>query len=362
MSPTLLRLWALLRTALTWWLRTLGEMVPPRLAEALSGDRDRLIVDIEPAQLIVRHRSGDHLREIARAAIPDVGFPERPAALTRQVGAGAAHAILRLTPDVAVRKLVQLPDTAAPTLRQILEHQLERHTPIEPTQVYFDYTVREHDRAQKRLTVELVMVLRSTIDSVTALARHWALTPHAIGLIEPDTWRARFDFRRPQRDAIRAPARRRLALAMLAVILAIGTAYATLAYRQRQADALEAAVDQMKTQALTASRLRAAIAKRVEQRDFLATKRLESPRVAVLNDVARTLGDDTWLTDLQLAGGKLRIGGYSLTASSLIALLQQRPGFANPHFESPVTRAVTGAGERFDLSVDIVPQSQTVRP
>lgn len=362
MSPTLHRLWLLLRTWLAWWLRELRGLVPARLAEALAGERDLLVIDIEPTRLIVRQRAGAQLTALADVAFPEGGTPARPPALTRALTHGHPAAIVRLAPTVAVRKLVPLPDGAAADLRAVLEHQLERHTPIDPEQLYFDHAVHGHDTTQKRLSVELVMVLRPTVDAVDRLVRSWGLVPRAIGLIEPGTWRTRFNFAPREAAAIARTTRRRLALAGLAASLLVIAAYASLRHAQRHADALEVMVAEARGQAQAASRLRAEIARRIEQRDFLVTKRLEASRLQVMTDLARTLGDDTWLTDLQLSGAKLRVGGYAQAASSLIPLLQQQPGFANPRFESPVTRATTGTGERFDLSVELAAPARGARP
>jgi general secretion pathway protein L len=362
MSPTLQRLVLLIVGWFGWWRRELAALVPPRLAESLAGERDLVIIDIGPREVAVRHRAGRALRDIARTAIPTTGLPARPPALARLITGGRRAAIVRLAPESAVTKLVQLPDTAATDLRAIVGHQLERHTPIEPAQLRFDVAVRQHDRAQKRLTVELAMVLRTTIDAVEALAHDWQLAPRAIGLVDPDHWRARFDFAGAARRDSAGAARRRLALVGLAGVLACAAAYASLDHQQRRAAALERVVAATKTEAQAAARVRADIAKRIEQRDFLGTRRHETPRLQVLNEIARVLGDDTWLTDLQLAGNKVRITGFTAAASNLIPLLQQQPTFANPRFESPVTRAVAGGGERFDLSFEIAGPQRLARP
>jgi general secretion pathway protein L len=362
MSPTLQRFALLIAGWFGWWCRELAALVPRRLAESWAGERDLVIVDIGPSEVAIRHRTGTAIRDIARAAIPAAGLPARPPALARLVTGGRRGAIVRLAPETAVTKLVQLPDSAAANLRAILEHQLERHTPIEPAQLRFDVAVSQHDRTQKRLTVELAMVLRSTIDAVEALARDWQLAPRAIGLIDPDDWRARFNFAAPRQAEGARALRRRVALAGLAGVLACAAAYTTLDHQERRAAALERIVAEAKAEAQAAARLRADIAKRVEQRDFLGTKRHETPRLQILNEIARVLGDDTWLTDLQLAGNKVRITGFTTSASNLIPLLQQQPTFANPRFESPVTRAVAGGGERFDLSLEIAGVQRLARP
>jgi len=353
MSPTLFRLWGMLGGALAWWLRELRALVPARLADSLAGARNRLIIDVLPTELVIHHRAGERVRELARVAIPATGLPQRPAALARLAADARLTTVVRLAPEVAVIKPVQLPDTAASSLRPILEHQLERHTPIEPAQLYFDHAVTGHDRARKRLSIELAMVLRTTIDGVDRLVREWGFAPRAIGLIEPTGWHTRFDFAPHGGVADRPRIRRRVALAGLAALLLCGAVGATLAHAEWQAATLAAATAEAKTHALAAGRLRAEIVKRLEQRDFLALKRAEPPRLQVLTEIARTFGDDTWLTDLQLTGTKIRAGGYAQSASALIPLLQQHAGFTNPHFESPVTRAVTGNGERFDLSFEI---------
>src|SRR5258708_5906964 len=98
MSPTLHRLWGIAARWVAWWLHELSGLIPRRLAEALAGERNLLIVDVGPTHVVIKHRSGEEVREIARTAIPETGLPARPPALARML-AGRPRAIVRLAPD-----------------------------------------------------------------------------------------------------------------------------------------------------------------------------------------------------------------------------------------------------------------------
>ena len=71
--------------------------------------------------------------------------------------------------------------------------------------------------------------------------------------------------------------------------------------------------------------------------------------------LSQALPDDTYLTELRVADGKLEITGVTREAASLIQIIEQTDQFKNATFFAPTTRAPLEVGEQFHIEAQIVP-------
>ena len=84
-------------------------------------------------------------------------------------------------------------------------------------------------------------------------------------------------------------------------------------------------------------------------------KRGSAATVIVLESLSQALPDDTYLTELHVADGKVEITGVTREAASLIQIIEQTDQFKNATFFAPTTRAPLEAGEQFHIEAQIVP-------
>src|SRR5262249_26113376 len=88
-----------------------------------------------------------------------------------------------------------------------------------------------------------------------------------------------------------------------------------------------------------------------------AKKRFTPATVIVLDQLASILPDGTYLTDLTLEGGRLRISGVSSNAVELVPLLEKSGHFRNASFYAPTTRLSGSTSDRFSIEATLAPQS-----
>jgi general secretion pathway protein L len=87
----------------------------------------------------------------------------------------------------------------------------------------------------------------------------------------------------------------------------------------------------------------------------LAQRKRESPAtVIVLESLSEALPDDTYLTELHVAQGKLEITGVTREAASLIQIIEQTDQFKKATFFAPTTRGPQEVGEQFHIQAQIV--------
>jgi general secretion pathway protein L len=90
----------------------------------------------------------------------------------------------------------------------------------------------------------------------------------------------------------------------------------------------------------------------------LERRKNETPAsVIVLDALSQVLPDNTYVTELHLAGNKLQIVGITGDAPSLISLIEQSRQFTRATFYAPTTRSPSDPGERFHIEAQIEPRN-----
>jgi general secretion pathway protein L len=138
-----------------------------------------------------------------------------------------------------------------------------------------------------------------------------------------------------------------LALSWTAAEQAIGNREATLAL-------LTADVVRERKAALDVETMRRDLTETQRRLDFMGERFSQKQAALVVADLSRILPDETWLYQLQVQNGEIRIYGYAPDAAQVIAILEKSGAFQNAQFRSPSTRRQGGEADRFDISAAIL--------
>ncbi len=365
----------MLARALAWWGAELGALLPPSVRRGLGLDPDIIVIDAtangidigidragrfatvgriakaEPEAATVVHETAAAVAEReAAAAAERATF----AALVAQATGDRERIALRIAPDQALAKTIELPLAAEENLRQVLAYEMERQTPFRADQVRFTYAVVGRDAVARRLTVALTVIPNETVERQLGDLARLGVRPVAVVVGVPGT-----PFVRTADSAVQVsplPRYRRAdrwlaaAAAVLALILAAlpfvrhELAFAQLDERiarvRAPAEAMLKLAGELEAElagAGTVSRIKAQAA---------------SP-VRLIDELARLLPDDTWLVQFTLSESELEIEGLSLSAAALVAKLEASALFANVRFRTPVTRDPLTSREHFALMLTV---------
>ncbi len=354
-----------------WWMGELAPLLPSASRIAFQRRFVRPVIEfadgeavfwrpefgVGPTRLVIAEKvslTGDAAAVVAagRAAVARL-------AADASGGIAAPKVVIALSSRQVLRKELTLPAAVEENLAQTLAYDLDRHTPFRPEQLYFDAVVVSRDAAKKTLRVDWAAALRSIVDDARKQVEAWGAVPRAVvpgppataaklNLI-PDVARPRpLEWRRWQ---VWAPA------AIVATI-ALAAAIVPLAQKRHYAIALNALSAEAGQQAQAADAVRQQL--EVMQNDYnyvLAKKYAYPSLVQVLDEVTRTLPDDTWLTQFELkTGGRgkelqrdLYLRGESGNAGKLIALLEDTKLVEQAAPRSPTTKIQGASGEIFDV-------------
>lgn len=313
-----------------WWLGELSSMVPAWFQSVELDATSFLLVPL--AQI-----------EAKRGQIE--GEVQRALALT-------------LPPQSVLRKTLTLPLATEENLSQVLEFQVEQHTPFSAGQVYFCHRVLARDFGRGQLSVEFLATPRAAVDAaVKTLAQHGVvvravfaedmlaagalinLLPLALGSAP---------------SVLRTGAN--LWLALLIGLLALTAMAMPILIKREAVVQMLPWVDKGKKAAETVDGIRRELEARVDQYNYLLEKRRATPTVIqTLEELTRVLPDDTWVQTLDIKGKELLIQGETASSVKLIGLFEHSSIFHDASFRSALTAGQVSKTERYQLALQIGP-------
>ncbi|MDH3639911.1 MAG: PilN domain-containing protein, partial [Gammaproteobacteria bacterium] len=356
----------LARRFLDWWVAELKALVPRPLTREGRAGRSKLILQVEGADLACYRCEGDAAAEIARLPCEPWEDPD-PALLAtlrsqRQAG---DPVIFRLPSDRVLRRSVTLPAAARENLREVLGFEMDRQTPFNLEDVYYDFQLLETHRQDGQLLADLVVAPRGTIDEWLRKIHQLGLTLAAVTVGEPPDEHNE-SCNEPRVNLLPSESapkfgqgsfkRLNTGLALGVTMLAVVALSLPLLKMHDAAARLQAEVKAAQAEAEQVQSLREALDAEIRYVEIIVAKKQEKPPlIELMAEVARILPDDTWLNTMNLVSQKLNIRGESKTASQLIGSLESSPLLAEPAFVSSVIPNPVTGYERFQISMTLVP-------
>lgn len=367
MRGLIVRGFSLVAAFFGWWIGELADLIPPSVRRLLERRAPLVIVDVVEEGLAVGQWTDGKLKHLMTIRDSDRGTR---ADLDRLVGRRVmrrAEIVLRLPSDRALYKTMVLPGMPADELASAIFYQVDRQTPFASSDVYFDHRVLRVAAEDKRVTVELVVVPRSAVDPLRARLVNFAITPSAIDVRRTvRETRPEFNLLRSAEKATTRPATVfvNAVLAIATIALVVFAVRIPLEQRRAVSAELRSELAAVRKEADAVAKLRAEIERLRNEAGLVErNKQAQSPVAIVLEELSRLLPDHTWLFEMQLSGGTIKIAGYSSASSSLIQLLDDSPLFKTPRFSSPVTADQETGQERFNLSIDLEnARAESARP
>lgn len=346
-----------LRRFFDWWRGELLALVPDRLRERLSRPFQHTIIDIGDERIELRIVDGASSREGAFVPRTREDIDSLRGSIGTLVDAGkiAGEVIVRLPVKNALLKRLEFPLEIEPTLRDALALQMERHTPLDPAEIYFDYRVIEKSTAAGRLNIELAVMEKEVVDGISQAVRESGLTLNALGLLnDPASLETSYNFLPRQKEGSTLDWRKpEFALSALAVCLVIIASLVVSGQRREEILFLEGLLAEAQESAMTTSRLQGEVDRIAERSNLLAHKKSAPAVVAMLDALTQVVPDTVYFRELDMDEQTVRASGHAAEAAVLIPLIDASPMFEGAQFSSPIVQAPRESGERFELSFEI---------
>lgn len=340
-------------------------MLPPSMARWIDGDTVATNVSVDEVGLSVINAGAEATKPFRAERVPLDALSSNPL-LRDLIATGRDRVRLVLTQDQAIVKSFTLPMATEENLREVVGFELDRHTPFTPDQAYYDVQVDRRDPQQEKIFVTLVVASKTEVAALLATLRRAGLTCTAIGIDGAAAINATTVDLQPAADK---PARRlsrlhQINLGLLGVAALLAFAAVVLPIWQKR-EAIKILIPQAEkagAEFQVSERVYAEYTRIAAEYNFLAArKHAVYPVISVLEELARTFPDTTWVQKLDIKpNGKVRevtLLGEAQSSSKVIENLEQSLSslFQNSKQQSQTTRLQPNT-ERFHVSAEIKPR------
>ena len=348
-----------------WWTGELRTMLPPSMARWIDGDTVATNIMVDEFGLTIINTGTEPAKPFQAGHVPLDALPNHPV-LRDLIATGRDRVRLVLTQDQAMVKSITLPMATEENLREVIGFELDRHTPFTPDQAYYDVQIERRDPQQEKIVVTLVVASKTEVAALVETLRRAGLTCTAIGVHAAAAPNATSVDLQPAADK---PTRRlsrlhqvNLGLLGLAALLAFAAVVLPIWQKREAIKILIPQAEKAGAEFQVSERVYTEYTRIAAEYNFLATrKHAVYPVVSVLEELARTFPDTTWVQKLDIKpNGKVRevtLLGEAQSTSKVIENLEQSPLslFQNSKQQSQTTRLQPNT-ERFHVSAEIKPR------
>jgi general secretion pathway protein L len=344
---------------LRWWGGELRELLPPGWRARLLPPKRAVLFKLTAEELEVGVQESAQQHQIAVMPLSeDARLHQqklREILVERELLQSPREFLI--AEETVLRKEVSMPLAAEAGLNRALAFEMDRQTPFRAEDVYFDCRILRRDREANQVRVELLLTPKDELDEQLAVLRERGLVPSGVdveiegrpagvNLLPLDqryrviNWRTRFNW----------------LMAGATVLLLAAVMLQSLWVRETQIDAVEQAIESVRSEAMRVQQVRKQITDAQEAAGFLNERRASSvPSVKVLAEVTRLLPDDTYLDRLVIGEDSIQMQGKSRNAQRLIELINQSPYFDGAAFRGPTRLDSRTQREIFDLTASSSP-------
>ena len=337
---------------LRWWGTGLLAWLPASWRRWLTQPPTRLLIEIAGNQIVFSREEAGEVEELAQYPLPALLAGDLRDQGRAFIGS-AKQIVLCLPGESVLIKTVTLPLAAENSLHQVLGFEIDRLTPFTAGQVYYDVQVLARQRAERRLQVRLIVVLRDFLDALAGRLAEMGLAPARVGIEKAEDEVNLLPVERRPRKS-RLVQRLQWGLGALAIVLLCAAAVLPLLQQRQRVQEVVRLETATRPQAEIIFTLRKQLEDTLESSRFILERRRQSPLVIdVLNELTQLLPDSTWIEHLEFNGNEIQLRGQSAEASALIGLLDGSDYFENVTFRSPVTTDRRTGRDRFFLTAQL---------
>ncbi|CAB1274323.1 PilN domain-containing protein [Candidatus Nitrosacidococcus tergens] len=333
-----------------WWWEGLKHCIPQSLQKSLWREKIKIILLPQGEGLrIIRNQKGQK---------EELGFYDGIQHWDKALLGDSYQLIFRLFSTQTLTKSIELPLAAEENLRQVLAFEMERHTPFNANQVYYDYTIiNRHTSREKKIVVGLALVPREILTQWLTKLEKWDLQPERVDVIgtqyEGKVNLLPLEFRSSKTLTLQS--KTIFALGGLSFLLIVAALLLPLWQERSVVIKLMAETAAAHLQANRIITIRDQADEAVENSEFLATQKEQAPIIIdLLYELTHLFPDSIWIHQFTINKDQIDIQGEAQEASALITLLENTPYFEQVQFRSPVTTNQVTNRDRFHITARLL--------
>ena len=263
--------------------------------------------------------------------------------------------------EVLTRHL-SLPASTEENLYEVIQYEMDRYTPFNKDDVYFDYKIEDRNSEKELIKVLLIVVKKEILAPIVNAIEMTNVHLRKIDIVDsenPDRNLKDINFFRANNEINRSKTASNKWLLIAAAVLFVLTGITPIMMNYIQINKISSELESMEGTVKKVKQLQSEYQKMQDQVGYLVRIKENNPSVIeMLNLLTKVIPDHTYVQRLSLESGQLSIQGVSASASELIAIIDQTGLFGEIRFAAPVTQSGADGLERYSITANIKSNTQ----
>jgi general secretion pathway protein L len=287
-----------------WWGEELRDAMPAKLRARMQYARRKLLMEVGDGEVALSIEGADSLQSLDSLAIEQDAQlqQQRVRELLQQYELAEVSRDLLLSEDVVLKTEVVMPLATEVNLRQALAYEMDRHTPFQAEDVFYQWRILSRDRDAGQLHIDLYVTPRGPVLAHIELLKRLGLAPTGVDVATDDGPLGinllPLDLRY---HLVRQQVRVNWMIGAATGLLLVFVMMQSLWLREHQIQEVQEAIDSVRAEALAVQQVRKQIDDATEAAGFLQARKIENGyKIKMLAELTRILPDDTFLDRLSL--------------------------------------------------------------
>ena len=171
-----------------WWGEELRNAMPARLRTRMQYARRRLLIQVADGEIALSIENAEAIQSLdSLSTEQDVQLQQqRTREMLLQHELSEVSRDLLLPQDAVLNTQVVMPLAAEANLRQALAYEMDRHTPFEAGEVFYDWRILNRDREASQLHLDLYVTPREPVETHIELLKRLGLAPTGVDVAAND--------------------------------------------------------------------------------------------------------------------------------------------------------------------------------
>ena len=337
-----------------WWADELRNAMPAQFRARMQYARRRLLIQVEHGEIALSIDGAEAVQSLEALTTDQDAqiLQQQVRELLQQYELAEVSRDLLLSENVVLRTKVVMPLAAEVNLRQALAYEMDRHTPFQAEQVFYNWRILSRDREAGQLHFELYVTPREPVEERVELLKKLGLAPTGVDIATADGPLGLNLLPEALRyHVVKQQVRVNWAIGAGAVFLLVFVMAQSLWLREHQVKSIEDAIEAVRAEAMAVQQIRKQIEDAGEAAGFLQGRKIHNGfKIEALAELTRVLPQNTYLDRLSLHAETVQVQGKSVNAQNLIELVIASSQFENASFRGPTRLDSRSRKEIFDLS------------
>lgn len=272
---------------------------------------------------------------------------------------GSIDCYLALPFDRCFVREITVPATSKENIHKILQFELEQSTPFELGDVFLGYQETGYERASRKIKINQYIAKREIVEDQSLQAEGFGacikgvcvLTPKNAKVLPVKLFAGSSSF---EKRPLGSVAKLVSILCMLCIGLAIGFVFQLKNRQIIELNMIEAAIEKRKIEAKKVLEVLDSNKQKDQQLKSLYVVRQKYVRLTkIIDELTSILPDDTWISELTIDDRKLKIVGFTPSASYVVGLLDKSVTFSKPSLSASILFDSAKKKQRFTIDLSV---------